>query len=254
MVIRNTQRLKNFIDVHLAVKGNQLGQVTTFKYLGVIINETLTWHDYIDSDYSKVGQRLGLLKRIKHLLFLHIRKILVNTMIFPILQYANIVWGDKNSVVLMNLIQTLQSRAAKLILDRPIYSSATDALKTLNWLDLKTRRSAQRCIFMFKLLDNQVETDSDAYCIIRGGASNIHHCNTRKKDYFRTVRYKSNKSSLRSYNCFLSEWNSLSEGIRNLPTLQHFKRSIYNYFKLRNSIVVFTILYFNIVVILNCKF
>ena len=64
MVIGNTQRLKNFTYVHLAVQGDQLGRVTIFKYLEVIINETLTWHDHIDSIYSKVGQRFGLLKRM----------------------------------------------------------------------------------------------------------------------------------------------------------------------------------------------
>ena len=100
-------------------------------------------------------------------------------MILPILEYANIILADKNNAVLTNSADILQSKAAKLILDLPIYPSATDAPKILNWLDLKTWSSAQRCIFMFKLLDNQVETDSEAYCITP--ASDIHHYNTRKR-------------------------------------------------------------------------
>ena len=32
----------------------------------------------------------------------------------------------------MSSLQTLQNKAAKLILDRPLYSSASDALTTLN--------------------------------------------------------------------------------------------------------------------------
>ena len=47
--------------------------------------------------------------------------------------YADIVWGDKRNSYLMSSLQTLQNKAAKLILDRPPYSSASDALTTLNW-------------------------------------------------------------------------------------------------------------------------
>ena len=57
-------------------------------------------------------------------------------MIIPILEYANIAWGDKNNKVLMNTIQVLQNKAAKLILQS----------------DLSSRRRMQRCIHMFKLM------------------------------------------------------------------------------------------------------
>ena len=47
--------------------------------------------------------------------------------------YADIVWGDKRNSYLMSSLQTLQNKAAKLILDSPPYSSASDALTTLKW-------------------------------------------------------------------------------------------------------------------------
>ena len=58
----------------------------------------------------------------------------------PILDYADIVWGDKNNATLMKELQLLQNKAAKLILDKPPLSSATEALKTLKWLNLLDRR------------------------------------------------------------------------------------------------------------------
>ena len=75
MIIGNNQRLKKFTDVHLMVGGKQLGRVPTFKYLGIIINQTLTWHEHIYAVQAKINQRLGILKRLKHLLPPHIRKI-----------------------------------------------------------------------------------------------------------------------------------------------------------------------------------
>ena len=49
----------------------------------------------------------------------------------PLFDYANIVWGDKHNSHLMSSLQTLQNKAAKLILDRPPYSSASDVHTTL---------------------------------------------------------------------------------------------------------------------------
>ena len=42
-------------------------------------------------------------------------------------------WGDKDNAVFMNNLQALQNKAAKLVLDKPLYSSATDALNQLGW-------------------------------------------------------------------------------------------------------------------------
>ena len=39
----------------------------------------------------------------------------------------------------MNDQQIMQNKAEKIILDKPLYSSATDALSTLKWLNLGQR-------------------------------------------------------------------------------------------------------------------
>ena len=59
------------------------------------------------------------------------------------------VWGDKDDAVLMNNLQVLQNKAAKLVLDKPLYSSATDALDQLGWLNLKQRRHFHRCLYVY---------------------------------------------------------------------------------------------------------
>ena len=91
---------------------------------------------------------LAVLKRIKHLLLVYARMIYVSTILIPILEYASIVWGDKNNKVLMDSIQVLQNKATKLVLNRATHSSSTQALLDLNWMNLSTRRLTQRCFFM----------------------------------------------------------------------------------------------------------
>ena len=97
-----------------------------------LIDRDLTWHDHIEQLQSKIATRLGVLKRIKHLLPVYARRIYVSTMVISILEYASIVWVYKNNIVLMDSIQVLQNKAAKLVLERATHSSSTQALLDLN--------------------------------------------------------------------------------------------------------------------------
>ena len=90
--------------------------------------------------YIVKNQRLGLLRQVKSYLPLEARCILYTSLALPLLDYADIIWGDKNNSVLMNSLQILENKAAKLILDAPPLSSATDSLKLLNWTPLGIRR------------------------------------------------------------------------------------------------------------------
>ena len=60
----------------------------------------------------------------------------MSKMVIPILEYARIVWGYKKNKVLIDYIQVLQNKAAKLVLDQETHSSSTQALLDLNWMNL----------------------------------------------------------------------------------------------------------------------
>ena len=171
-----------------------------------------------------MAKRLGVLKRIKHLLPVYVRRIYVSTMVIPILEYASIVWGDKNNKVLMDSIQVLQNKAAKLVLDRATHSSSTQALLDLNWMNLSTRRLMQRGFIMHNFIN-----DSERNSMITRG-SDYHSHNTRSKETIRSIRSNTNWGLLRSFNSALTDWNSLPEDMR---CLLHnaFKRSSLEHFK-----------------------
>ena len=119
MLIGSDSKLRKLNSLSVFVLGNQLDSVRSFKYLGVVLSSNFTWTEHVEHVISKVNQRLGLL---------HAGLLYYKSLVLPILDYADIVWGDKDNAVLMNNQQVLQNKAAKLLLDRPLYSSATDAL------------------------------------------------------------------------------------------------------------------------------
>ena len=113
----------------------------------------MSWSDHIDTLCKKVSQRLGVLRRVKYLLPLHGRLTLYNSLILPLFDYADTVWGDKNNEVLMHNLQVLQNNAARIILDLPNYFSGTQAFARLNWIHLAKRRRQHRCTAVYKCVN-----------------------------------------------------------------------------------------------------
>ena len=152
MIIGSSQRVKALGTFSLQISDEFLDKVDCYKYLGVIKNETLTWSDHVDYISTKVNQRLGILRRIKHLLPIQTRELYVKSMILPLLDYSDIVWGDKHNKTLMAKVQLLQNKAAKLILNKAKHSSATEAINELDWLVLSERQRQHRLSFVFKCM------------------------------------------------------------------------------------------------------
>ena len=81
----------------------------------------------------------------------------------------------------------LQNKAAKLVLDKPLYSSATDALNQLGWLNLKQLRHFHRCLYVYNcvkgITSHKLELSRN---------SDVHRYNTRCKDHPRLPSAKRN--------------------------------------------------------------
>ena len=94
----------------------------------------------------------------------------------------------------MELIKHLLSlKKNKIILDRPLYLSATHALTTLKWLPLEKRRFQRRCICMYNWINGLVEHDMN---FIR--QPERHDYNIRTKLNFRLPSVKRNWAKQRT--------------------------------------------------------
>ncbi|XP_078354348.1 uncharacterized protein LOC144638944 [Oculina patagonica] len=174
---------------------------------------------------SKVNQRLGLLRRIKHLLPFTARLLFYNSPVLLIFDYADLVWGDKNNVELMNDLQVLQNKAAKIILDRPLYSSASDALVALKWLNLEQRRFYHRCIYVYKCINGLMDHSMELLA-----NRDIHSYNTRNKDMLRQPHVTKNWGKQRVCYHSLKDWNNLDRDTRNALDFVTFKSSVLSRF------------------------
>ena len=174
---------------------------------------------------KKVLQRLGVLRRIKHLLPESTREVVVNTLILPLLDYGDLVWSDKANDTIMNSLQVLQNKAVKEILNMRNDDSSTMALQLLNWKPLKLRRQSidtNLCTNQLRII--QLISNSITAVAVRS----IHIIQYIGKDHLRLPAINTHWGQLRTNYHFIKDWNILPESVTNAETKTSFKSEYWN--------------------------
>ena len=88
--------------------------VKLVNYLGMIVDDKLTWSRHVDYISSEVTRNIGILKNIRHFIPKESLLLLYHTSIEPYSRYCSIVWGQC-SETLKDKLQILQNKAAPTI-------------------------------------------------------------------------------------------------------------------------------------------
>ena len=120
----------------IRVQGHTVKHVYKAKYLGIVIDDKLTWKDHIDYVSLKIKRNLGIMKRVRNDIHKESLIAVYRTMVEPYLRYCNNIWG-KCSAKLIGKLQTLQNRAARIITNATCDNTDNAKLqRQLNWLNV----------------------------------------------------------------------------------------------------------------------
>ena len=175
MLFGTRQKLKHCPDYKIELHGKIIDRVSSFCYLGVTLDENLSWNEHVELICKRVRKRLGLLSRIRPYLTLKGAKCVYNCLVQPIFDYTDTVW-DGLSIGCSNSLQRLQNRAARIIQRR---ATTEGSFKMLGWVDLETQRKAHKFILVFNCLNNLAPPCLSDYFIRN---CNVHSYNTRKRN------------------------------------------------------------------------
>ena len=93
MIFHTTQRnMKIYDSLNIKMNNLPIKRVKSFNFLGIIINENLTWTDHISHISQKINPVVGLIGRLKHQLPIHILKLIYNSLILSRMHYRNTLW------------------------------------------------------------------------------------------------------------------------------------------------------------------
>ena len=138
MLLHSSRRIPTSA-LKVQFNGRTIDQVLRHKFLGVIITDTLSWSDHIDQVCSKASRGLNLLRKLAWFLPRSALVCYYNAYVLPHLMYAAPVWASC-TMAQSTKLEGLQNFAARIILRRDGYASATSMRKELGWPTLLSRR------------------------------------------------------------------------------------------------------------------
>lgn len=106
--------LKENEEANLKIQGISIERIKEIKFLGVIIDEKLTWKSHIKHIQNKISKSIAILYRVKHILDRESLHTLYCSMVLPYFSYCSEVWGNNYKTRIDSLI-TLQKRAIRII-------------------------------------------------------------------------------------------------------------------------------------------
>lgn len=94
MLFGSWQNLTKSPNYCLQLYRKTLERVAKFSYLGVVLDENLSWKDHVEYVNSKVSRSLGLLSHVQSYLTLEASRQVYTSLLQPSFDYADVVWGE----------------------------------------------------------------------------------------------------------------------------------------------------------------
>jgi hypothetical protein len=96
------------------IGGTKIDLVTQTKFLGIILDNGLTWKQHITYLSTKLSKSIGILARARKFLDKSTLKQLYHSFIYPYIMYCNVVWGNAPATVIWPIFKA-QKRAIRII-------------------------------------------------------------------------------------------------------------------------------------------
>jgi len=202
----------------LKIDDTIIPQVSSSKFLGVHIDQHLKWNIHITEIAKKISKNIGIIRRISYLLPLHIITNLYYTLVYPYLNYCNLIWTSTYSSHLEKL-NILQKRAVRIITNASYYAHTHPLYIKLNLLNIPQIKHLQTCIFMYQYHNNLLPIAFHSFF----KPSSSSYLTRSHRDYSSSPpRTNTRKFSIKFQGPKI--WNDLPHAARSATSLAQFKR------------------------------
>ena len=186
--------------------GNQsLNQANLTKFLGVYVDEHLTWKHHISFICKQISKSVGIIFRSRFYLSSKTKLTLYYALIYPYITYCNSTWSS-TYVSNLNRIFYLQKRVVRAIVNSDYRAHSAPLFAKLGILDIFQVNSFQIAKFMF-CYQNQLLPPMFLNLLLT--SSQVHNYGTRAANHYRSHSCRTNLKQFTILYQGPKIWNSL---------------------------------------------
>ena len=149
---------RKLTPLRLHINNTIIEKVDSFNYLGIILNENLTWKNHIEMVANKIAKITGILNRLKYVYPWQILLSLYNTLIMSHINYGLLLWGTK-----VYELEHQQKKAVRTIKNNHPLAHSEPLLKDLGLLNVHDLYHIKVLKFYYKLVHTELPSYFNRY-------------------------------------------------------------------------------------------
>ncbi len=149
---------KDVTNINLSINNTSIEQVKHFTFLGITLDENLTWKHHTDMITTKLSKIIGILHRLKYIYPKQILLTIYNSLFVPHINYGSLVWGTT-----ITRLNKLQKKAIRIITHSNYLAHTEPLLKQLNLLNVGDMFALNVLKFLHKLSHQNLPPYFDVY-------------------------------------------------------------------------------------------
>ena len=207
---------------NVEIDGIVIKRVSCTKFLGVMLDEHLTWRDHVNLIKGKISRGIGILYCARKLFKGSTLITMYTTFIHPYMNYCIDIWGAANKGLLESIFK-LQKKAIRLITSSKFNAHTSPLFESLKILKLEDIYKYCIALLMFKLHNgmlpdvfNEMFTrNTQIHNYLTRQAESLHVPSTTTHKVASTIRYKG-----------VNLWNEVNKKVNTCCKISVFKNAV----------------------------
>ena len=185
--------LNTLPKLNLKINNEKIEQTTKFNFLGVTIEETISWKPHTNIICNKISKTIGVMKKVSSFVPKNILLTLYNSLILPHIYYGTLVWGFNTG-----RIHKLQKRAIRLVSGAKYNAHTSVLFRDLNILHVADVFKYKCLKFYYKWVKNDLPYYfNDMFIPLRN--EHPYHTRNQQAEIYPKPKRSLTKKSIRYY-------------------------------------------------------
>ena len=222
MTVGSPRKLTTVENIQLQIDQVPLEKVTVCKYLGIWMDENLSWHKHVQGLVSKISCRLALLRRLRGYLDSHTLKLLCNSLVLPHFEYSCPAWISGCTERLKNTLLRQHKQMARIALNVDHTISSAKIYAKLKWVPISDRWDYHISTLMYKIVNGSAP---EYLCNEFSLAREVHSYRTRNAvgNNLCPPRPRTGAGKKSFHFVGTQIWNNLTPSVKHAGNLNGFK-------------------------------
>ena len=213
---------RNIPKLSIKINNIELEEKTEINFLGVQIDNKLSWKAHIVHICNKVSKSIAILRLVRSVFPKNILKMIYMSLVYSYLNYCNLIWGAAEYGTIEPLFK-LQKKAIRIITNSYYLEHTLPLFKNHKLLNVYQVYVLNCILFIYKCMKCNLFLNFKRKIKVN---SDIHDHHTRRKELRVNVkaRLKICKNSCLHFG--IKKWNLLSSRLKSLNSIDYFKKEV----------------------------